>query len=105
MARMRFTKGIATHISLEVLSIIGNFLDKFTEEQLEDEGTLVITINALENNEIRISTIIGEEQKTVSQNYKVKKKTKSISVNYCVMGDETLLCMDYEKLEIFSKSK
>ena len=53
-------------------------------------------INALENNEIRLWTMIGEEQKTVSQNYKVKKKIKSMSVNYCVMGDETLLCMAYE---------
>ena len=96
MARMRITQGIVTDINFEVLGIIGNFLDKFTEEQLEDEGTLVIMINALENNEIRLWTMIGEEQKTVSQNYKVKKKIKSMSVNYCVMGDETLLCMAYE---------
>lgn len=96
MVRMRITHGIVTDINFEVLGIIGNFLDKFTEEQLEDEGTLVIMINALENNEIRLWTIIGEEQNTVSQNYKVKKKTKSMSVNYCVMGDETLLCMAYK---------
>ena len=96
MARMRITQGIVTDINFEVLGIIGNFLDKFTEEQLEDEGTLVIMINALENNEIRLWTMIGEEQKIVSQNYKVKKKIKSMSVNYCVMGDETLLCMAYE---------
>ena len=80
MARMRITQGIVTDINFEVLGIIGNFLDKFTEEQLEDEGTLVIMINALENNEIRLWTMIGEEQKTVSQNYKVKKKIKSMCI-------------------------
>ncbi len=53
-------------------------------------------INALGNNEIRLWTIIGEEQKSVSQNYKVKKNIKSMSVNYYVMEDETLLCMGYE---------
>ena len=96
MAMMRITPGIEKDINFEVFGIIGNFLDKFTEEQLEDEGTLVIMIDALENNEIRLWTIIGEEQKAVSQNYKVKKNIKSMSVNYCVMEDETLLCMGYE---------
>lgn len=96
MINMRITTGVEKEISIELFGIIGHFLSKFTEEQLAEEGTLVIRIDALEGKEIRLLTYIGEEVKKVSQNYKVTQKVKSVSVNYCDMGYAQVLCMDYE---------
>lgn len=93
---MRITYGVQEKLSYDVLCAVGAFISKFTNEELEDEGTLVIMIKAIGAKEIELWTLIGEEGRKVSQKYKTIGKAQNTSVNYCVMGEESLLCMAYE---------
>ncbi len=96
LMNMRITYGVQDELSYDVLCIVGAFISQFTRKELEDEGTLVVMIKAVGEKEVELWTLIGQEGKKVAKKYKTVGKAQNTSVNYCVTGDEDLLCMWHE---------
>lgn len=92
---MKITKGVEEKVSYEMLGIIANFITQFTQDELDNEGVVVVVIET-KGNYVELWTLFGEVQKRISKQYKTKHGTKDMWVNFCVTEEYNLLCMDYE---------